>query len=70
MLGVRYIQIGVRPRPVGDADAILAMGKTFYDELSPETSVFFNTMLDGKLLDVLSTPGKESGGYCTSESAP
>ena len=54
------------PRPVGDADAILAMGKTFYDELSPETSVFFNTMLDGKLLDVLSTPGKESGGYCTS----
>ena len=54
------------PRPVGDADAILAMGKTFYDELSPETSVFFNTMLDGKLLDVLSTPGKASGGYCTS----
>ena len=54
------------PRPAGDADAILAMGKTFYDELSPETSVFFNTMLDGKLLDVLSTPGKESGGYCTS----
>ena len=54
------------PRPAGDADAILAMGKKFYDELSPETSEFFNTMLDGKLLDVLSTPGKESGGYCTS----
>ena len=54
------------PRPVGDANAILAMGKTFYDELSPETSEFFNTMLDGRLLDVLSTPGKASGGYCTS----
>ena len=54
------------PRPAGDADAILAQGKRFYDELSPETSEFFNTMLDGKLLDVLSTPGKESGGYCTS----
>ena len=50
------------PRPAGDADAILAMGKKFYDELSPETSEFFNTMLDGKLLDVLSTPGEESGG--------
>ena len=54
------------PRPAGDPDAILAQGKRFYDELSPETSEFFNTMLDGKLLDVLSTPGKESGGYCTS----
>ena len=54
------------PRPAGDADAILAQGKRFYDELSPETSEFFRTMLEGKLLDVLSTPGKESGGYCTS----
>ena len=54
------------PRPVGSADDILAMGQKFYDELSPETSAFFRTMMDGKLLDVLSTPGKASGGYCTS----
>ncbi len=54
------------PRPAGDADAILAHGKKFYDELSPETSEFFNCMLDNELLDVLSTEGKEGGGYCTS----
>ena len=54
------------PRPVGTPDDILAQGKRFYDELSPETSVFFRTMLDNELLDVLSTEGKQSGGYCTS----
>ncbi len=54
------------PRPQGTADDILAAGKKFYDELSPETSEFFNTMLEGKLMDVLSTEGKEGGGYCTS----
>ena len=53
------------PRPCGTADDILAHGKAFYDELSPETSKFFNTMLDGELLDLLSTEGKAGGGYCT-----
>ena len=50
------------PAPCGDADAILAQGKKFYEELSPETGIFFNTMLDNELLDVLSTPGKAAGG--------
>ena len=54
------------PRPQGTPDDILAQGKKFYDELSPETSEFFQTMLDNELLDVLSTEGKRSGGYCTS----
>lgn len=54
------------PRPVGTPDDILAQGKRFYDALSPETSEFFRTMLDGELLDVLSTEGKAGGGYCTS----
>ncbi len=54
------------PKPCGDADHILAQGKKFYDELSPETSRFFRTMLEGELMDVLSTEGKEGGGYCTS----
>ena len=53
------------PRPQGTPDDILAQGKKFYDALSPETSEFFNTMLDNELLDVLSTEGKEGGGYCT-----
>ena len=54
------------PRPQGTAEDIIAAGKKFYDELSPETSEFFNTMLEGQLMDVLSTEGKEGGGYCTS----
>ena len=51
--------------PKGSADDIIAAGKKFYDELSPETSEFFNTMLEGELMDVLSTEGKAGGGYCT-----
>jgi len=54
------------PRPAGTADDIIAAGTKFYDELSPETSEFFHTMLDMELMDVLSTEGKEGGGYCTS----
>ncbi len=54
------------PKPCGTPDDILAQGKRFYEALSPETGVFFNTMLDDELLDVLSTPGKRAGGYCTS----
>ncbi len=53
------------PRPVGSADDILAQGKKFYEELSPETAEFFNHMLDNELLDVLSTEGKAAGGFCT-----
>ena len=53
------------PKPCGTEEDILAQGKKFYDELSPETSEFFQTMLDNELLDVASTPGKESGAYCT-----
>ena len=51
------------PKPFGTPDEILAQGKKFYDELSTETSEFFNMMLDNELLDVLSTKGKQGGGY-------
>ena len=54
------------PRPQGSAEDVIAAAKRFYDELSPETSEFFRTMLDQELLDVLSTEGKQGGGYCTS----
>ncbi len=54
------------PVPAGTPKEILAHGKKFYDELSPQTSEFFNMMLDNELLDVLSTKGKAGGGYCTS----
>ncbi len=54
------------PKPFGDAEQILAHGSKFYNELSPETAEFFQTMMDGELLDVLSKDGKRGGGYCTS----
>ena len=53
------------PRPAGTAEDILKQGDKFYDELSPETSEFFRTMRARELLDVLSTEGKQGGGYCT-----
>ncbi|MBR0140171.1 MAG: M3 family oligoendopeptidase [Firmicutes bacterium] len=53
------------PRPCGSADDILAQGRKFYEELSPETGEFFNMMLDNELMDVLATEGKQAGGYCT-----
>ncbi len=53
------------PKPCTDADGILAHAKKLYDELSPEASVFFRTMLENELLDVLAKEGKRGGGYCT-----
>ena len=54
------------PKPVGTPEDILAQGRKFYDALSPETGEFFRMMLDSELMDVLSTEGKQAGGYCTS----
>ena len=51
------------PRPQGTAEDILAQGQVFYDALSPETSEFFRMMREDELMDVLSTEGKEGGGY-------
>lgn len=53
------------PVPQGDADWIINHAKTMYKELSPETDEFFSFMLDYELMDLLSKPGKEAGGYCT-----
>ena len=52
-------------RPFGTPEQILAQGLEFYRSLSPETGEFFQYMLDNELLDVLSTEGKQAGGYCT-----
>ncbi len=53
------------PKPSGGPDEILLAAKKFYDSLSPETSEFWNKMLEDELLDLLSTEGKMGGGYCT-----
>ena len=52
------------PRPKGTADDILAAGKKFYHELSPEASAFIDVMFKNELMDVLSRKGKQGGGYC------
>ncbi len=53
------------PTPAGGPSDIVAAGKKFYSELSSETREFFNSMLDGEMMDLLSTEGKRGGGYCT-----
>ena len=53
------------PKPAGTPDDILEQGKKFYDSLSPETGSFFRMMLENELMDVLSTEGKQAGGYCS-----
>lgn len=53
------------PLPEGTPDDIVAAARTFYSELSPETKEFFETMLNGQLMDLLSTKGKAAGGYMT-----
>ncbi|MBQ2063279.1 MAG: M3 family oligoendopeptidase, partial [Firmicutes bacterium] len=45
------------PKPAGGEEEILAAAKRFYDTLSPETSEFFQTMLDYELMDLLAKEG-------------
>ena len=52
------------PKPKGTADDILAAGKKFYHELSPQTAEFIDVMFKNELMDVLARKGKEGGGYC------
>ena len=54
------------PKPCTDADGIVAHAQKFYDELSEETGAFFRKMREDELMDLLSTEGKQAGGYCTS----
>ncbi len=53
------------PTPVGTADDIVAQGRKFYHELSPETAAFIDHMLEDGMMDLLAKPGKQAGGYCT-----
>lgn len=53
------------PTPKGDRAWQVERAKTMYDEMSKETSEFFNFMLDRELLDLDAKPSKQGGGYCT-----
>ena len=52
------------PKPQGTPDDIVAVAKKFYEWRSPETAEFFNHMIEDELMDLLSTKGKQGGGYC------
>jgi len=51
--------------PKGSADDILAHAKRMYQELSSETAEYIDLMFEKELFDVLTRPGKSSGGYCS-----
>lgn len=51
--------------PKGTPEWIVDNGKKMYEELSSETSEFFNFMIDNDLMDLVAKKGKEGGGYCT-----
>ena len=54
------------PKPAGSPDEIVEEAQKLYNALSPETAEFFTVMRENELMDLLSTEGKEAGGYCTS----
>lgn len=52
-------------RPKGTPEEIVANGVKMYHELSPETGEFIDFMVEHELLDLVTKPGKQGGGYCT-----
>ncbi len=53
------------PKPKGSSKELLEIAKNMYDEISKETSEFFNMMIERELLDLDAKKGKQGGGYCT-----
>ena len=53
------------PKPILDAEGILAAGKEMYHEMSPETREFIDMMFESDAFDVLPREGKWTGGYMT-----
>ncbi|MFW5913974.1 MAG: M3 family oligoendopeptidase, partial [Bacillota bacterium] len=57
--------MGGNAKPKGDKDYLVKEAKAMYEAMSPETSEFFNFMLDRDLMDLKTKKGKAGGGYCT-----
>lgn len=51
--------------PIGTYDDMIAAATTMYHQLSKETGVFFDFMVEHQLLDLVAKKGKQGGGYCT-----
>lgn len=56
--------------PIGSRDELVAKAQKMYHELSAESGVFFDFMVEHQLFDLDSKPGKQTGGYCAFLSEP
>ena len=52
------------PTPIGDRDYMVKKAQEMYRELAPETGEFFDFMVEHDLFDLVTKPGKRTGGYC------
>ena len=52
------------PTPIGDRDYMVEKAQEMYHELSPETGEFFDFMAEHELFDLVTKPGKRTGGFC------
>ena len=52
-------------KPIGTAYELIQKAEKMYSDMSPETADFFDFMVKHDLMDLLTKPGKQSGGYCT-----
>lgn len=59
-----YKFLSGNPTPKGDAQWQIEQASRMYRELSPETGAFFQSMMDGELMDLETRKGKAGGGYC------
>ena len=53
------------PKPKGSPEWIIDNASKMYADLAPETDTFFNFMRQNNLMDLVTRPGKSTGGYCT-----
>ena len=53
------------PKPAGDSAYLVKTAKEMYEDMSKETGVFFNKMLDLHMMDLEAKAGKAPGGYQT-----
>ncbi len=53
------------PAPAGNPQEILEAGQKMYGELSPETKIFYDFMMENELFDVIGRKTKRAGGYMT-----
>ena len=56
--------LGGNPTPIGDHNYMVEKAQEMYHELAPEAGEFFDFMVEHDLFDLVTKPGKRSGGYC------